>query len=343
MKIFECPNCATNVFFDNTRCIKCNTYIGYNVVTDAFDFASNDSSELKTQLKFCYNYQYSVCNWLIDTNSQDKFCMACKLNRKVPNQTDIEGFKKWQRLEIAKHRLIYQLVKLGLPIDSKVNNENGIAFDFISENNKDNLVTGHSNGVVTILLSEADSVHREQLKKQMNEVYRTLLGHFRHEIGHYYWMLFFDNNSSLQAFRNIFGDENIDYGLALEAHYKNGAPSNWNQSFISKYASSHPWEDWSETWAHYLHIMDTLETGHDLGLTFTDNLSDNNLKNQLNCPNPYTTKDFKVIFNANMELTLAVNSLNRSMGVPDIYPFIIPNTVYEKLDFIHNLLAENKS
>tara|TARA_R110002049_G_scaffold211187_1_gene382219 strand:- start:96 stop:1031 length:936 start_codon:yes stop_codon:yes gene_type:complete len=310
------------------------------VNTDEFDLPKGYNSIQTTNLKFCHNYQFSVCNWLIEDNGVNKFCKACELNRKVPNQSDTEGFKKWQKLETAKHRLIYQLIKLKLPIDSRFNKENGIAFDFISENNKDKLVTGHSNGVITILLSEADSVHREQLKKQMHELYRTLLGHFRHEIGHYYWMLLFESQDNLQAFRIFFGDETQDYSLALETHYKNGAPSNWNQKFISKYASSHPWEDWAETWAHYLHIMDTLETGHNLGLTFTDSLAQNHLIRATTCPNPYTTDDFKTIFDANMQLTSAVNSLNRSMGVPDIYPFIVPNEVFKKLDFIHHLLLK---
>ncbi len=338
MKIFKCPNCASSIFFENTRCVKCNSFIGYNVLTDEFDVTSNDNLELNTNLKFCYNYQNSVCNWLIENNDENKFCKACELNRKVPSVSDTEGFKKWKKLEVAKHRLIYQLIKLKLPLIPKIDNENGIAFDFISENNKDNLVTGHADGVITILLSEADSVHREQLKKQMNEMYRTLLGHFRHEIGHYYWMLLFKDSDNLNAFRNLFGDETQDYGLALKAHYKNGAPSNWNLEFISKYASSHSWEDWAETWAHYLHIMDTLETGYNLGLTLADNLGQDELNHISNCPNPYETEDFKIIFDANMGLTLAVNSLNRSMGVADIYPFIVPNAVFKKLDFIHHLL-----
>lgn len=341
MKIFKCPNCSSTVFFENTHCVKCNSVLGYNVNIDEFDLPEGYHSNVNTNLKFCYNHQFSVCNWLIEDDDKNRFCKACELNRKVPNKSDIEAFRKWQKLEIAKHRLIYQLIKLKLPIDSKLKKENGIAFDFISENNKDKLVTGHSNGVVTILLSEADSVHREQLKKQMHEIYRTLLGHFRHEIGHYYWMLLFENQVDLQNFRNLFGDETQDYGLAIETHYKNGAPSNWNQKFISKYASSHPWEDWAETWAHYLHIMDTLETGHYLGLTFTDSLAQNHLNHSSNCPNSYLTKDFKIIFDANMQLTSAANSLNRSMGVPDIYPFIVPNEVFKKLDFIHHLLLRS--
>ena len=137
-----------------------------------------------------------------------------------------------------------------------------------TENNDENAVTGHADGVVTIILTEADSVHREQLRKQMNEAYRTLLGHFRHEIGHYYWELLF-NDSNIESYRQVFGDERLDYSEALEKHYKNGAPNNWNQNYISEYATSHPWEDWAETWAHYLHLMDTLETANSFGISFS--------------------------------------------------------------------------
>ncbi|MDG1728338.1 MAG: putative zinc-binding metallopeptidase [Algibacter sp.] len=267
--------------------------------------------------------------------------MACQLNRKIPNESDKESFEKWRKLEIAKHRLIYQLSKLKLPLQSKIKTDDGIAFDFISANNKEKKLTGHANGIITILLSEADSVHREQLKKQMDEPYRTLLGHFRHEIGHYYWTLLFKNND-LQNFRNLFGDEQSDYGESLKSYYSYGAPLNWNVNYISKYASAHPWEDWAETWAHYLHIMDTLETANALGMSF----SASNTPTQQNitttiCPNPYKIHNFKIIFDASIALTCAANSLNRSMGLPDIYPFVIPAPVYKKLAFIHALLYNN--
>ncbi|SFZ91916.1 hypothetical protein SAMN05428642_102427 [Flaviramulus basaltis] len=341
MKVFKCPNCASTVFFENTQCVNCNNTLGYNVLTDEFAIPSTYNSNYKNNLKFCYNHKYSVCNWLVENDESNVFCKACELNRKVPNESDAENFKKWKKLEIAKHRLVYQLIKLNLPFQSKIKNNNAIAFDFLSDTNKNNLVTGHSDGVITILLSEADSVNREQLRKQMQEPYRTLVGHFRHEIGHYYWMLLFNNDSDLEDFRNIFGDEKQDYNLALKKYYNQGAPANWNLNFISKYASSHPWEDWAETWAHYLHIMDTLETGNAIGISFSKNQTQIQEFNTSTTPNPYKTDDFKVIFDASIVLTSAVNSLNRSMGLSDIYPFVVPNLVFKKLSFIHNLLKKN--
>ena len=342
MTIFKCPNCSSTVFFENSYCLNCNNVLGYNAVLNEFCIPKTHNASFKNNLKFCENHQYSVCNWLIDDCSESKFCVACQLNRKVPNPADKENFEKWKKLEVAKHRLIYQLIKLNLPLTSKLKDDEGIAFDFISENNKENLVTGHANGVVTILLAEADSVHIERLRKQMEEPYRTLLGHFRHEIGHYYWELLFKDKSNIEAYRNLFGNEQLDYKEALKNYYKNGAQTNWSSSFISKYASSHSWEDWAETWAHYLHIFDILETANAMSISLPSNLIRNNQNFALVCPDPYKTQDFKVVFNASMTLTSAVNSLNRSMGLADVYPFIVPKPVYEKLNFIHLLLSQNK-
>lgn len=334
MKIFECPNCKSPVFFENTVCQYCNTSIGYNHYFDVFDIPNNNQNNFSM---LCSNSNLGVCNWLVDNNEKTEFCLACNLNRTVPNRSNTDYFEKWIKLETAKHRLIYQLLKLKLPIKSKMMNEVGIAFDFLTEKNDENAVTGHADGVVTIILTEADSVHREQLREQMNEAYRTLLGHFRHEIGHYYWERLF-NNSNIESYRQVFGDERLDYSKALENHYKNGAPANWNQNYISEYASSHPWEDWAETWAHYLHLIDTLETANCFGISFNPN-KEHVKKLVINsCPNPYFTENFKDIFDASIALTCVANSLNRSMGLPDIYPFVVPDKVIQKLTFIHNLL-----
>ncbi|WP_405562393.1 putative zinc-binding metallopeptidase [Polaribacter sp. Asnod6-C07] len=334
MNIFQCPNCSNTVYFENTSCENCESTLGYHLDSDNFKIPDNNS------LKFCKNYIYDNCNWLINVSDENDFCTACQLNRTIPNKRDLDDFNKWEQLEFAKHRLIYQLYKLKLPLVAKNLNDKGIAFDFLSENNKENKLTGHADGVVTIILSEADAVHRAQLKKLMNEPYRTLLGHFRHEIGHYYWMLFFEKEH-LQSFRNLFGDERKDYGKSLEAHYKNGEQKDWNVNFISNYASSHPWEDWAETWAHYLHIMDTLETASSLGISFTKSKTILSKDCVSNFDDPYKIKDFRKIFDASITLTSAANSLNRAMGLPDIYPFVIPEPVYFKLEFIHNLLFNN--
>ncbi|ALJ03670.1 hypothetical protein APS56_00240 [Pseudalgibacter alginicilyticus] len=341
MKIFECPNCNAPVFFENTICQYCNTSLGYNSILDKFEIINNNTNASVNDLKLCANHALEVCNWLVDETKNDTLCIACSLNRVVPNKSNLDDFEKWQKLEVAKHRLIYQLLRLSLPVTPKLTHPDGIAFDFLSENNYNQAVTGHVDGVVTIILKEADSVQREQLRKQMDEPYRTLLGHFRHEIGHYYWLLLF-NESNLASYRNTFGDERIHYGDALKNHYKNGAPNNWNENFISKYASSHSWEDWAETWAHYLHLMDTLETANSLGVCFQPEKDYVKKLMVKHCPNPYQTEDFRKIFNANLALSCSVNSLNRSMGLMDIYPFIVPKPVLDKLIFIHSLLSKTE-
>jgi hypothetical protein len=334
MKIFECPNCNSPVFFENTTCQYCHTTLGYNSYLDIFETPNNTDSNKRI---FCSNYNLGVCNWFINNNENSEFCLACSLNRVVPDRYHKDYFEKWQKLEIAKHRLVYQLLKLKLPIKSKLKHEDGICFDFLSKNNSKKTLTGHADGVVTIILTEADSVHREQIRKQMDEPYRTLIGHFRHEIGHYYWTLLF-NNSNIANYRNVFGDERLDYGKALENYYKNGASKHWNQNYISKYATSHSWEDWAETWAHYLHLMDTLETANSLGINFNPEKDYVKKLVYSSCLNPYKTTNFKDVFNASVTLTSSVNSLNRSMGLPDIYPFIVPQNVVKKLTFIHELL-----
>lgn len=325
MTTFKCPSCSAPVYFENTTCQYCLSDIGYNPYLQHFQIPTEDNG-----LEFCSNYKWGVCNWLVTQNEYSDYCLSCSLNRVVPSRSETENFDKWHKLEIAKRRLIYQLLKLQLPVKPKPIDEDGLTFDFISNNTNDKVYTGHANGVITILLDEADSVHREQLRKQLNEPYRTLLGHFRHEIGHYYWMFLFDA-SNRKAYRAVFGDERKDYAESLKQYYEKSESDAWRNDYITKYASAHSWEDWAETWAHYLHLMDTLETAHSLGIRFSQDEQ---------CPNPYETQNFMDIYNASVALTCSVNSLNRSMGVPDIYPFVIPAKAVEKLTFIHDLLND---
>ena len=207
-------------------------------------------------------------------------------------------------------------------------------------------MTGHANGVITILLKEADPVIREKIRKKLSEPYRTLIGHLRHEVGHYFWeRLVYTNPTVLKEFRAIFGDERNNYSDALQTYYKVGASDNWQESFISKYATSHPWEDWAETWAHYLHIMDMVETAYFFGVTVKP-VKPVHKNKELNIKvsyDPYTLEDFDVIIKTCVPLSFAVNSINRAMGVPDVYPFIITEAVIVKLKFIHRLLLSKRS
>lgn len=344
MKIFECGNCSHALYFENGSCEKCGHLAGYhdaslNILT--FDPTTSRliSDSNGKVFKYCQNKELGVCNWLIPGGDEHSFCRACELNRTIPDLSDSENFPKWQKLEVAKHRLVYQLAKLGLEIlPQESNPETGLCFDFISRQGDDQLMTGHANGVITILLSEADSVHREQMRKQMSEPYRTLIGHFRHEVGHYYWnRLVATGENVLFEFRNHFGNDQKDYGQALNNYYQSGAPTDWQQNYISQYASSHAWEDWAETWAHYLHIMDMAETAYYYGISVKPKVREKSLRGAFKF-DPYRERDFDKIYKSWAPISFAINSLNRSMGVPDAYPFVVSQPVISKMKFIHSLI-----
>ena len=347
MKVFQCGNCDYPIFFENYECENCRHVSGYrDVDRQMLTFDPSESTLLsdreKIEYKYCKNHEHGVCNWLILKDSPEDFCRACQLNRTIPDLSDSTNFPKWKNLEVAKHRLIYQLQKIGLSLPSKMTSAEGLCFDFIAKSKTSNIMTGHANGVITILLREADSVLREQAKQEMQERYRTLIGHLRHEVGHYFWeQLISSDEDALRSFRNIFGNEQANYGDALQAYYKNGAPDNWRDSFISKYATSHPWEDWAETWAHYLHIMDMVETAHFFGIEVNNKEISENMKIASSF-DPYTLQDFETIVQTCVPLSFAVNSINRAMGIPDVYPFVISPTVANKMKFIHQLLLPKR-
>lgn len=344
MRIFKCDNCAHSLFFENHSCERCGHIIGFSVADQqmlTFDPSKSTlvSDEYVQVYRYCANKEFGVCNWVIPAEEANKFCPACELNRTIPNLSDQKNFEKWQNLEVAKHRLIYQLERFNLPYVSKLRDrKHGVCFDFLSRNSSHNRMTGHASGVITILLDEADSVHLEMMKTQLLEPYRTLIGHFRHEVGHYYWdRLVANNPRRLQEFRDIFGDERMDYGQSLLTYYQTKDESNWKDEFISQYASSHPWEDWAETWAHYLHIMDMAETSFSFGISVDPILDESSLRGTIDF-DPYKTVEFDKIFGAWFPISFAINSLNRSMGIADAYPFVINASVISKMRFIHQLL-----
>ena len=260
MKLFKCDHCGQPVYFENTYCVQCNASLGFNsqlmdVVAlqpaednSYFIFDNKENITPTTaRYNYCINKQYNVCNWLLPIDSGGEYCIACNLNRTIPDLSQPEHLEKWARIEVAKHRLIYSLLRFKLPVISKFQDEDkGIAFDFMAENKQatERLLTGHDHGLITLNIDEADDAIREMARNQMDEVYRTLLGHFRHEIGHYYWDQLIKDTNRLQPLRNLFGDETTDYAQALKQHYSK-APSNlWTEKFISAYANAHPWEDW---------------------------------------------------------------------------------------------------
>ena len=260
----------------------------------------------------------------------------------MPDLTDPEKMTAWRKMEAAKHRMIYQLMRLNLPMPNRTDDpQGGLVFDFLADTSGPSgkkVLTGHDDGLITLALTEADDAERERRRTEMHEPYRTLLGHFRHEVGHYYWDKLVRDGGMLDECRAVFGDDEADYGEALKAHYEHGAPEDWQEHFVSTYATTHAWEDFAETWAHYLHIIDTLETADAFGLEVHPTVTNEPVLHADLRLDPYEAGNFDRLVAAWLPLTFAMNSMNRSMGMSDLYPFILSAPVIEKLSFMHDLV-----
>jgi hypothetical protein len=352
VKLFECQNCGQLVYFENTQCERCGFALGFlpgaaeiTALKPSGDGSYSPLASPGSKVFYCANRQHAACNWLIEAGPGG-LCRACELNRTIPDLTRPDNLKHWQRIEIAKHRLVYSLMRLDLPVESKVEApETGLAFDFLApppgESGQGKILTGHDNGEITLNVEEADDAVRADVRQKMHEPYRTLLGHFRHEIAHYYFQRLVLGGKNYSLFRKTFGDETKDYSSALKAYYANGAPADWRMHHISAYASSHPHEDWAETFAHYLHMIDTLETAYAFGLRTRPRAGqDGNLAASISF-DAYNQVSFDSILEAWLPMTFAVNSINRSMGIDDLYPFVISPEVAEKLKVVHQVVRSH--
>lgn len=339
MKLFQCPTCSQRLYFENVQCLNCGSLVSYDPDQGSFVLTGVGSAFR------CLNATECSCNWVAPEGG---FCRACTLNQTIPDLSIDGNRERWIRVEAAKKRAIYSLLTYGLPVFPKSTPDDveGLAFDFLASTPGDgpggeHILTGHDNGLITLNVAEADSAEREKLRTEMGEPYRTLLGHFRHELGHYYWdRLIKDDAEWLEKFRAMFGDETEDYAQALQRHYAEGPQPGWQDSFISAYATSHPWEDWAETWAHYLHMMDTLDTAISFGVT---RMSVEQSYEPFTTASLYDPQDpdgqaFLDLVNAWVALTGVLNELSRSMGQRDFYPFVLPAEVVGKLQFVHRVV-----
>ena len=352
MKLFKCQHCEQLLYFENTVCERCSHRLGFipEIMTLSALEPEGDAWRAlavnKKTYRFCANAAFDVCNWMIEADAPDDYCTACRHNRMIPDTSIQENVVAWRKIEIAKHRLFYTLMRLNLPLNEKGDNGSlRLVFDFLASPphvDGPRVMTGHDNGVITLALEEADDAEREKRRAMMHEPYRTLLGHFRHEVGHYFWDVLVRDGGLIEEFRKVFGDERMDYDQALQRYYANGATPNWRDNFISAYATSHPWEDFAETWAHYLHIVDTLEMARAFGLYLHPRLAPpGELDAQVDF-DPYSVRDPSPLIETWIPLSNALNSLNRTMGQPDLYPFILSPAVVEKLSAIHDLIHGNK-
>ena len=351
MKYFACGSCQKQIFFSKTTCDHCSVRIGYvaerkemlsfkEVTADIWQ--ALDIHVRGEEFKPCYNYQnYHVCNWVLPQGSDEIYCESCQLTYIIPQLDKEENIIYWRRLEHAKQRFLYLAQRLNIMPKPKRHDQDrfGLRFNFLMPLNDQPVMTGHGQGIITLNAHEANVVYRETTRINMGENYRTLLGHFRHESGHYYFYLIENLRPDLlDEFRTYFGDERQDYAAALNQHYENGPPTDWEQSYISTYASAHPWEDWAETWAHYLHMMETLETAYYAGLAVNADQPD--LSNLIMNECPIGSNNFEHLLESWITLTFNLNALNRSIGLEDAYPFNLSEIVKDKLRFIHRHLLD---
>jgi hypothetical protein len=338
MRDFICPNCGQHLAFENSVCLNCGSALGFSLQDRALlVIASGDESDHggavdADEYQLCANLHLAECNWLVEKGPVARLCASCALTRTRPNDDDVKALAAFAAAEKAKRRMIVELVELKLPIVGRDEDpQYGLAFDLLSSE-QDKVFTGHDNGVITLDLAEGDDVHREQLRVAMDEPYRTLLGHFRHEIGHYYFYRLIDPSEPLaQRFRELFGDPDADYQAALDRHYQDGAPPGWEDNYVSSYATMHPAEDWAETFAHYLHIRDTLETAAAFGFAPAAATFERPLLGP---------SGFDAIIDMWLPLSWALNMINRSMGKEDLYPFVLPPAVLDKMRFIHSTVDD---
>ncbi|MDT8410396.1 MAG: putative zinc-binding peptidase [Wenzhouxiangellaceae bacterium] len=345
MKLFRC-SCGNTLYFENIQCMQCKRKLGF--LPDVMTLSALKPASGNTYLalapearghhyRMCRNYaEQDACNWMVPVDNPTPYCSACRLNEIIPNLDKPGNRQLWLRVEKRKRRLVYDLRRHRLPVVGRdLEPQTGLAFAFMEDNPEglefhdsdagNQIMTGHANGLITINIAEADAVERERMRIAMNEAQRTLLGHFRHESGHYYWDRLVRNGPLLHRVRELFGDERLDYQTALTHYYNDGPPDNWQGHHVSAYASSHPWEDWAECWAHLLQIVDTLETAVAIGMAPPDAISDD--------------MDERIDFW--IDLTAKINLLNRSLDQPDPYPFVLTAPIIDKLKLVNAVIESS--
>ena len=326
MKEFFCA-CGHRVFFDNTVCLRCGRELGFDpdgLVLSSLTIRDGDvlEDETGTRVGRCRNHiEYHNCNWLVPDPGAALLCRSCTLTEVTPPLDRGDNLVLWTRLERAKRRLLHTLLSLGLPL-SAAGGAPGLRFRFLEDQARNpdvlekHVLTGYAEGVVTVNLAEADDATRLARREQLQERYRTVLGHLRHEVGHYYYGALTAEPGELTRCRELFGDERLGYDDALRSYYRKGPDPHWELEYVSAYASAHPSEDFAETFAHYLHIRDALETAQAAGLA-----------------------DGGVGWlDRWIDLAITLNELNRSLGADDAYPFVLTAAVRRKLELIDRLV-----
>lgn len=360
MKTFYCDHCGHPVFFENVQCLKCGSALAFlpdRLALCAIEPAPGHEglwqrkpraprAQQLQRWRLCYNHrEHDACNFAVREDDANTLCVSCRQTRILPDLSIPDNAQRWYRIEVAKRRLFYTLAKLGLvSVNPPDGQRDAPVFEFMADTPLQRVMTGHDNGVITLNIAEADDAERVRRRIDLHEPYRTLLGHLRHESGHYYWDRLIREAGRIDAFRAVFGDETPDYGQSLQRYYAagGGSAAGWEAKYVTAYASSHPWEDWAETWAHYLHMVDLLETAasYSTAIALPGDAAPDEVINPFATGTP-GAPDFGSLVEQWVPLTLLVNSLNRSLGQEDAYPFALSPAALDKLRFVHDVIGES--
>jgi len=337
MRLFKCDRGGRIVPFSAHRCQACDALLGYvterrtiRVLLPTADPAVFATDDRDPPLWRCLNSAWG-CNWMLPAGSDTSWCRSCRLTRGRPDEADPDAVDAWMTAEAAKRRLVHQLDELALPIEFRsTTSPDGLTFDLVYVPGE-GAITGHLDGVVTLDLAEADDRHRDGLRRRLREPFRTVIGHLRHEIGHHYWGRLVGRADDLDRFRRLFGDEREHYREAIERHYSAGDAA-WDRTrYVTAYAASHPLEDWAETFAHYLHILDATDTAiaHELIPPDSNQATATTL----------TSLALDDILAVWRPVNTAVNAIAETVGAPAVYPFEPVGAVVDKLTFVHRRVA----
>lgn len=355
MRTFACDHCGHALFFENVQCLRCGSTLAF--LPDRLALAAIEPVADRAGLwqrraggrreageavyRLCRNnVEHQACNFAVPQDDPNPLCVSCRQTRILPDLSVPQNHGRWYRAEAAKRRLFYTLARLGLVATRPPSGQrDGPVFEFLADLPGQQVLTGHREGVITLNVAEADETERVRRRVALHEPYRTLLGHLRHESGHFYWDRLVPAAGRATEFRAMFGDERADYQQALAAHYAAaGLPAQWQDRHVSAYATAHPWEDWAETWAHYLHMVDLLETASAFGTRLAVAGAGGIPGQTVTDPFDADGRDFSRLVQQWVPLTLLLNSLNRSLGQDDAYPFALSTHALDKLRFVHDAI-----
>lgn len=355
MRAFTCDHCGHLVFFESTVCVHCGAHLAF--VPEWMRMTALEPHATQPDiwqplspahtppplLRMCRNRSNvgTPCNFTTDADGSQPYCASCRQTRWLPNLANPQNLLRAHKIENAKRYLFYTLSCLRLSV---LQGFAAPTFDFLEDlPGQPPVLTGHLSGTITLNVAEADDDERARRRLALFEPYRTLLGHLRHESGHFFWDALVRDTAWLQPFRALFGDERADYAQALQAHYARGPHelAGWQQQYVSAYAAAHPWEDWAETWAHYLHVMDLMETAASYRVQLR---LPGHMASWPPLDNPFDTPSlpFEHILQQCVPLTLLLNSLNRSLGHNDAYPFALSAGAVAKLCFVHQVVGAHR-